>query len=47
MGEFKNGLLNGFAIKYDAGGSITQEGIFKDDEFLHAKTVKIKNFPLK
>ena len=38
VGEFKNGLLNGFAIKYDAGGSITQEGIFKDDEFLYAET---------
>ena len=45
MGEFKNGLLNGFAIKYDANGSITQEGIFKDDEFLHAKTSENKELP--
>ena len=45
VGEFKNGLLNGFAIKYDAGGSITQEGIFKDDEFLHAKTSENKELP--
>ena len=45
VGEFKNGLLNGFAIKYDANGSITQEGIFKDDEFLHAKTSENKELP--
>ena len=38
VGEFKNGLLNGFAIQYDADGSITQEGIFKDNEFLYAET---------
>ncbi len=42
LGEFKNGLLNGFAIRYNADGSITQEGIFKDDEFLHAKTSEKK-----
>ena len=42
VGEFKNGLLNGFAIQYNADGSITQEGIFKDDEFLHAKTSEKK-----
>ena len=42
VGEFKNGLLNGFAIRYNADGSITQEGIFKDDEFLHAKTSEKK-----
>ena len=42
VGEFKNGLLNGFAIQYDADGSITQEGIFKDDEFLYAETKEKK-----
>ena len=35
--EFKNDKLNGYAIKYFADGSIDQEGIFKDDEFLYAK----------
>ena len=29
--------LNGYAIKYFADGSIDQEGIFKDDEFLYAE----------
>ena len=42
VGEFKNGLLNGFGIRYNADGAITQEGIFKDDEFLHAKTSEKK-----
>ena len=45
LGEFKNGLLNGYAIKYKADGSIKQEGIFKDDEFLHAKTSENDEFP--
>ena len=42
VGEFKNGLLDGYAIKYKADGSIIQQGIFKDDEFLHAKTSEKK-----
>lgn len=29
--------LNGYAITYYADGSISQEGIFKDDEFLYAQ----------
>jgi hypothetical protein len=37
IGEFKNDKLNGYAIKYFADGSIDQEGIFKDDEFLYAQ----------
>ncbi|MDG1947876.1 MAG: trypsin-like peptidase domain-containing protein [Amylibacter sp.] len=37
VGEFKNDKLNGYAIKYYADGSIDQEGIFKDDEFLYAE----------
>jgi S1-C subfamily serine protease len=37
VGEFKNDALNGYAIKYFANGSIDQEGIFKDDEFLYAQ----------
>ena len=35
MGQFKNGKLNGYAIQYNADGSIKREGIFKDDEFLY------------
>ena len=37
VGEFKNDKLNGYAIKYFADGSIDQEGIFKDDEFIYAE----------
>ena len=37
VGTFKNNSLNGYAIKYFANGSIDQEGIFKDDEFLYAQ----------
>ena len=40
VGEFKNELLNGHAIQYNADGSIDREGIFKDDEFLYAETRK-------
>ena len=35
MGQFKNGKLNGYAIQYNADGSIKREGIFKNDEFLY------------
>ena len=37
VGEFRNGKLNGYAIRYNADGSIFQEGIFKDDVFQYAK----------
>ena len=36
VGEFKNGILNGYAIQYRSDGSIIREGIFKDDKFLYA-----------
>ena len=42
VGEWKYGNLNGYAIQYNADGSIYREGIFKDDEFLHAKTSEKK-----
>ena len=37
VGIWENNKLNGYAIKYFADGSIDQEGIFKDDEFLYAQ----------
>jgi hypothetical protein len=37
VGAFENDKLNGYAITYDSDGSIHQEGIFKDDEFLYAE----------
>ena len=37
VGSWKNDKLNGYAIKYFANGSIKQEGIFKDDEWLYAE----------
>jgi hypothetical protein len=37
VGTWKNDKLNGYAIKYFANGSIKQEGIFKDDEWLYAE----------
>ena len=45
VGEFKNNKLNGYAIKYFANGSIDQEGIFKDDEFLYAQTKTLPSCP--
>ena len=37
VGTFENDKLNGYAITYDSDGSINQEGIFKDDEFLYTE----------
>ena len=45
VGEWENGKLNGYAIQYNADGTIIREGIFKDDEFLHAKTSENKELP--
>ena len=39
VGEFKDDVLNGYAIQYRADGSILKEGIFKDDKFLYAQKV--------
>ena len=44
VGNWENNKLNGYAIKYFADGSIDQEGIFKDDEFLYAKR-RLTNCP--
>jgi hypothetical protein len=37
VGEFKDGLLNGFATRYSAKGDILKQGIWKDDEFQRAQ----------
>ena len=37
VGEFRNDMLNGFAIRYDKNGNILKEGIWKDDEFQYAQ----------
>ena len=37
VGEWENDNLNGYAITYKADGSISQEGIFKDDVFQYAQ----------
>ena len=37
VGQWENGKLNGYAIQYSADGTIIREGIFNDDEFLHAE----------
>jgi len=37
LGEFKNGKLNGFAIRYGANGNTLKEGIWKNDKFLYSK----------
>ena len=37
VGEWENDNLNGYAIIYNANGSINKEGIFKDDKFLYAQ----------
>ena len=39
VGEWENNELTGYAITYDASGSINQEGIFKDGKFLCSKCV--------
>ncbi len=36
VGEWENGELSGYAITYDASGSINQEGIFKNSKFFSA-----------
>jgi len=36
VGEWENGELSGYAITYDASGSINQEGIFKNGKFLRS-----------
>ncbi|MDB4046453.1 trypsin-like peptidase domain-containing protein, partial [Amylibacter sp.] len=45
VGIWENNKLNGYAIKYFADGSIDQEGIFKDDEFLYAQTKTLPSCP--
>ena len=42
VGEWENDNLNGYAIQYNSDGTIRREGIFKDDEFLYAKTSEKK-----
>ena len=37
VGAWENDNLNGYAVTYYADGSINQEGIFKDDEFLYTE----------
>ena len=37
VGEYKDDQLNGYAIMYDADGSIIQEGVFKDSVFQYAQ----------
>ena len=37
IGEWADGKLNGYAIRYDADGSVLKEGIWKDDEFLYVE----------
>ena len=41
IGEFRNGRLNGFAIRYDQYGNILKEGIWKNDKFLYKKKKSI------
>ena len=36
VGEWENSELSGYAITYDASGSINQEGIFKNGKFLRS-----------
>ena len=38
VGTFKNGKLNGYAVSYAADGTILQQGIWKDDEFLYTQS---------
>ena len=45
VGTWENNKLNGYAIKYFANGSIYQEGIFKDNEFLYAQTKTLPSCP--
>ena len=35
IGEYKNGRLSGYAIRYDKDGNISKEGIWKDNKFLY------------
>ena len=37
VGEFKDGNLDGFAISYNADGSIHKQGIWKDDKFQYSE----------
>ena len=37
VGEFKNGSLNGYAVKYNSDGTILKKGIFKDDVFQYSE----------
>ncbi len=37
VGTWEHGKLNGYAITYNADGSVNQEGIFKDDVFQYAQ----------
>ena len=43
IGEFKNGKLNGYAIRYDENGDIVKRGIWKDDKFLYSQDKPIPN----
>ena len=38
-GQWDDNKLNGYAIKYFANGTINQEGIFNNDEFLYAQSL--------
>jgi hypothetical protein len=42
-GDFKNGKLNGYAISYNADGSVDKQGIWKDDEFLSSESQNNNN----
>ena len=37
IGTFKDDTLNGYAVRYDADGTILKQGIWKDDEFQYAQ----------
>ena len=37
VGEFKDGMLICFAIRYDQNGNVLKEGFWKNDKFLYAK----------
>lgn len=45
IGAWENSKLNGYAITYYANGTINKEGIFKDDEFIYAKTNTLTTCP--
>lgn len=46
-GAWESNKLNGYAITYYADGSVNQEGLFKDDKFLHAQKKSTVNSTLK